>query len=137
YHRLVADGMNEIEAIIRSGAQRLRPVFLTTATAVLGLLPMMLMVQINFFTAHVTFGGADAATWVQLSTAIIFGLAFSKMITLGLTPAMLALPYRMRERGHGFWWVMGRIWAGITWPVRILVRGARRGVRAFGAAPAE
>ena len=36
--------------------------------------------------------------WIQISTAIIFGLAFSKMITLGLIPAMLALPYRMREK---------------------------------------
>jgi hypothetical protein len=39
---------------------------------------------------------------VQLSTAIVFGLGFSKMITLGLVPAMLALPYRMRERGVTF-----------------------------------
>ena len=36
-------------------------------------------------------------TWVPMSTAIVFGLAFSKMITLGLVPAMLALPYRIRE----------------------------------------
>ena len=30
--------------------------------------------------------------------AIVFGLAFSKLITLGLVPSMLALPYRWRER---------------------------------------
>jgi multidrug efflux pump len=53
--------------------------------------------------------------WIQISTAIIFGLAFSKLITLGLIPAMLALPYRVREhhgsflRMYGHWFaVAGR-----------------------------
>ena len=86
------------EAVIRSSAQRLRPVFLTTITAIGGLIPMMAAVEINFWTREVTVGGPNGMMWVQLSTAIVFGLAFSKMITLGLVPAMLALPYRWRER---------------------------------------
>ncbi|HLJ53130.1 MAG TPA: hypothetical protein VKT24_07075, partial [Rhizomicrobium sp.] len=76
--------------------------FLTTITAIGGLLPMMFAVEINFATRQVTIGGPNGLMWVQLSTAIVFGLAFSKMITLGLVPAMLALPYRMRERGVSF-----------------------------------
>jgi hypothetical protein len=52
----------------------------------------------NFWTREVTVGGPAASDWIQLSTAIVFGLAFSKGITLGLVPAMLALPYRIRER---------------------------------------
>jgi multidrug efflux pump len=59
---------------------------------------MMAAVEINFWTREVTVGGPNGMMWVQLSTAIVFGLAFSKMITLGLVPAMLALPYRWRER---------------------------------------
>jgi multidrug efflux pump len=102
FHRLRDSGMDPIEAVIRSSAQRLRPVFLTTITAIGGLLPMMFAVEINFWTREVTIGGPNELIWVSLSTAIVFGLAFSKLITLGLVPAMLALPYRMRERGVTF-----------------------------------
>jgi multidrug efflux pump len=98
FHRLRDAGMEPVEAVIRSSAQRLRPVFLTTITAIGGLLPMMAAVEIDFWNRQVTIDGPDALMWVQLSTAIVFGLAFSKLITLGLMPAMLALPYRMRER---------------------------------------
>ncbi|HEY8949104.1 MAG TPA: efflux RND transporter permease subunit [Rhizomicrobium sp.] len=98
FHRLRDAGMEPIEAVVRSSAQRLRPVFLTTITAIGGLIPMMAAVEINFWTRQVTIGGPNGMMWVQLSTAIVFGLAFSKMITLGLVPAMLALPYRLRER---------------------------------------
>ncbi len=97
FHRLRDAGMEPIEAVIRSSAQRLRPVFLTTITAIGGLLPMMYAVEINFATREVTVGGPNGLMWVQLSTAIVFGLAFSKMITLGLVPSMLALPYRWRS----------------------------------------
>ena len=98
FHRLRDSGMDPIEAVIRSSAQRLRPVFLTTITAIGGLLPMMFAIEINFATREVTIGGPNGLMWVQMSTAIVFGLAFSKMITLGLVPSMLALPYRRRER---------------------------------------
>jgi multidrug efflux pump len=98
FHRLRDAGMEPIEAVVRSSAQRLRPVFLTTITAIGGLVPMMAAVEINFWTRQVTIGGPNGLMWVQLSTAIVFGLGFSKMITLGLVPAMLALPYRWRER---------------------------------------
>jgi multidrug efflux pump len=98
YQRLYRGGMDRIEAIIRSSAQRLRPVFLTTVTAILGLLPMMYALEINFFTREITIGAPASMWWIGLSTAIIFGLAFSKAITLGLVPAMLALPVRARQR---------------------------------------
>lgn len=101
FHRHLKSGMEPIEAVIRSSAQRLRPVFLTTVTAIGGLLPMMFAVEIDFWTRNVSIGSPNAGMWVQLSTAVVFGLAFSKLITLGLMPAMLALPYRMKEHGHG------------------------------------
>jgi multidrug efflux pump len=98
FHRLREGGMDPIEAVIRSSAQRLRPVFLTTVTAIGGLLPMMIAIEINFWSREVTVGGPNGLIWVPMSIAIVFGLAFSKMITLGLVPALLALPYRMQER---------------------------------------
>ncbi|HEY5336987.1 MAG TPA: efflux RND transporter permease subunit [Rhizomicrobium sp.] len=110
FHRLRDAGMDPIEAVIRSSAQRLRPVFLTTITAIGGLLPMMAAVEIDFWNRQVTVGAPNGMMWVQLSTAIVFGLGFSKMITLGLVPAMLAAPYRIRnwrarrvaaKSGHG------------------------------------
>ncbi|HVV64337.1 MAG TPA: efflux RND transporter permease subunit [Rhizomicrobium sp.] len=132
FHRLRDSGMEPIEAVIRSSAQRLRPVFLTTITAIGGLLPMMFAIEINFASREVTVGGPNGLMWVQLSTAIVFGLAFSKMITLGLVPAMLALPYRMRERGHGFSWALGGVWRGLAGAVLAPARLIRR---RRGAAP--
>lgn len=126
FHRLLESGMDPIEAVVRSSAQRLRPVFLTTITAIGGLLPMMFAIEIDFASRAVTVGGPNAGMWVQLSTAIVFGLAFSKMITLGVVPAMLALPYRFRERGRSFGQVMGGV---VLAPVRAVRkwRGERDG----------
>lgn len=113
FHRHLKEGMEPIEAVVRSSAQRLRPVFLTTITAIGGLLPMMFAIEIDFWKRTITIGSQMAGMWVQLSTAVVFGLAFSKMITLGLMPAMLALPYRMKEQGHGWRWVVAGPWRGI------------------------
>ncbi|HEY4114492.1 MAG TPA: efflux RND transporter permease subunit, partial [Rhizomicrobium sp.] len=98
YHKLLDSGMDPIEAVIRSSAQRLRPVFLTTITAIFGLLPMMGGIEIDFWKRTVSIGDPTAMMWAQLSTAIVFGLAFSKAITLGLVPALLAFPHMRRRR---------------------------------------
>ena len=68
------------EAIIKTGAQRLRPVLLTTFTTVLGLLPMVTMTNVDFFTRQIKMGTQDTQWWVQLSTAIVFGLIFATLI---------------------------------------------------------
>jgi len=134
FHRLRDSGMDPIEAVIRSSAQRLRPVFLTTITAIGGLLPMMFAIEINFATREVTIGGPNGLMWVQLSTAIVFGLAFSKAITMGLVPAMLALPYRVRETKRGFRWAMG---VALRWPWRFAKRLIARGRGQQQTQPAE
>ncbi len=77
------------EAIIKTGAQRLRPVLLTTTTTVLGLLPMVTMTNVDFITREVTRGSPDTQWWVQLSTAIVFGLLFATFLTLVVTPSAL------------------------------------------------
>ncbi len=79
------------EAIIKTGAQRLRPVLLTTTTTVLGLLPMVTMTNVNFVTREITRGSPDTQWWVQLSTAIVFGLIFATLLTLIVTPSALML----------------------------------------------
>ena len=62
------------EAIVKTGAQRIRPVLLTTFTTVLGLLPMVTMTNVDFVTREINRGSPDTQWWVQLSTAIVFGL---------------------------------------------------------------
>lgn len=97
YQRLLRDGMDEIEAILRTAGQRLRPILLTTITTMFGLLPMAIQVNVNFFAREITYGGPVAAWWVQLSTAIIFGLGFSTLLTLVLVPVLLVAPSRFKQ----------------------------------------
>ncbi len=93
YNRLKLDQtITIIDAILRSCAQRLRPILLTTVTTMLGLLPMAMQINMNFIDRSITIGSITSIWWVQLATAIIFGLGFSTLLTLVLTPALLALP---------------------------------------------
>ena len=79
------------KAIIKTGAQRLRPVLLTTVTTILGLMPMTLMINIDFFTREIQYGSPSTQWWVQMSTAIVFGLLFATLLTLVVTPCALML----------------------------------------------
>ncbi len=93
FNRLKKDeNIDVIDAILRSCVQRLRPIMLTTVTTILGLLPMALQINMNFIDRTIDVGSVTSIWWVQLATAIIFGLGFSTLLTLVLTPALLALP---------------------------------------------
>jgi len=98
YNRLRSFGIGVIDAVLRSSVQRLRPIMLTTVTTICGLLPMALQINMNFIDRTVQVGSITAIWWVQLSTAIIFGLGFATLLTLVLTPAMLALPAVYAEK---------------------------------------
>ena len=89
YDQLKTKIADPMEAIIRTGAQRLRPVMLTTVTTILGLLPMALSTNIDFFTRHMSVGAPSTQWWVQLADAIVFGLTFATLLTLVLTPCAL------------------------------------------------
>ena len=69
------DGVEHYQAIIAAAQQRARPILLTTATTVLGLIPLYL-------------GGG--AMWEPLSIAIMAGLLFSTLLTLGVIPVLYA-----------------------------------------------
>jgi multidrug efflux pump len=77
------------DAILRTGVERLRPVFLTTATTVLGLVPMALQIGVNFFDRSIELGSPALQFWRHLAIAIIFGLIFATLLTLVVTPAAL------------------------------------------------
>ncbi len=97
YNRLKDDEIDPIEAIIRSAAQRLRPIVLTTATTMIGLTPVALQITIDWFGRSIEFGGLMSAWWVPFSTAVIWGLGFSSLLTLFLIPTLLALPIYLKN----------------------------------------
>ncbi|NBP93926.1 MAG: efflux RND transporter permease subunit [Gammaproteobacteria bacterium] len=99
YARLRETIGDPIEAVLRTGVQRLRPVMLTTVTTILGLLPMMLGINIDFITREVTHGAPSTQWWTQLSTSIVFGLGFATILTLVVTPSALILQANLSR-----WW---------------------------------
>ena len=98
YNILRRDGMDAVEAALRTGVLRLRPVLLTTVTTVLGLTPMVLGVNIDIIGRSVTVGGPSTQWWTQLATAVAGGLAFATLLTLVLTPSLLVLGEGRRRR---------------------------------------
>ncbi|WP_197466181.1 efflux RND transporter permease subunit, partial [Oleiphilus sp. HI0080] len=76
------NGLAPFEAILSAGKRRLRPILLTTATTVLGMLPLY-------------FGGG--LMWEPMAVAIIAGLLFSTVLTLVLVPVLYSLLYRVTE----------------------------------------
>ena len=62
----------------------------------LGLLPMVTMTNVDFITREIKMGSQDTQWWVQLSTAIVFGLIFATLLTLIVTPALLMLRENVR-----------------------------------------
>ncbi|MEQ8968107.1 MAG: efflux RND transporter permease subunit [Azospirillaceae bacterium] len=89
YDRLKRISKTPREAILRTGAQRLRPVMLTTVTTILGLMPMVLGTNIDFVGREVAIGAPSTQWWSSLSTAVVFGLAFATLLTLIVTPCAL------------------------------------------------
>jgi multidrug efflux pump len=92
YNRMRGEGVPVHEAVLKTSAQRFRPIFLTTFTTILGLIPMALTINMDYFDRMISVGSITSVWWVQLSTAVISGLAFSTLLTLILTPVLLSLP---------------------------------------------
>jgi len=86
------------EAILRTGAQRLRPVFLTAATVVIGLTPLSFGTNIELLTREIVVGAPASQWWVQLATAMVYGMCFATPLTLVVTPSALMLKARLAAR---------------------------------------
>ncbi len=91
YQRHIATSRSPLEAVLRTGGQRLRPVLLTTATTILGLIPMVTKLNIDFANGTLTYNSPTAQIWTQLSASIAFGLGFATILTLIFTPCMLLI----------------------------------------------
>ncbi len=93
YQRLQEHGYNAVDAAIRTAAQRLRPVFLTTLTTVVGLMPLIVGWGANIFTGEFNSRGTSTSEiWAPISFVVASGLGFATILTLIVTPVLLAAP---------------------------------------------
>lgn len=97
YNRLCTLHPDPVEAILRTGIQRLRPVMLTTITTILGLMPMALSMNIDLINRTVSLGAPSTQWWTQLATAIVAGLCFATVLTLLTTPCALMIRAKYRH----------------------------------------
>jgi multidrug efflux pump len=91
FNEMKAKGHGAVDAALRAGTQRLRPVVLTSLTTVLGLMPMVLGMNVDLTGREVAFGAPSTQYWTELSSSIAGGLTFATLLTLLLTPCLLVL----------------------------------------------
>ena len=95
-----------LDAIIKAGKARLRPVLLTAITTILGLIPLAIGLNINFFSlfsefdAHIYMGGDNVIFWGPLAWAVIYGLFVATFLTLIVVPILFYLITRFKMWLH-------------------------------------
>ena len=89
---------NRLELIRATCQQRLRPILLTSATTIFGLLPLAMGLSLDLIGRELSIGTRVVDWWQNLALSIVFGLGFSTLLTLIFTPAALAFPYKVREK---------------------------------------
>ena len=92
------------EVIVAGGKSRLRPVLLTAITTVLGLIPLAVGLNVDFFSLFTDYdpkvfiGGDNVIFWGPLAWTVIFGLVFATFLTLIIVPVMFYLSNRAKIR---------------------------------------
>ena len=90
------DGMGQLESLVTGGITRFRPVILTAITTVLGLVPLAIGLNFDFFGLYsrlepeLYWGGEQSAWWGPMAIAVIAGLTFATFLTLVLVPVMVS-----------------------------------------------
>lgn len=94
-----AMGLSCTEAILLGGRLRLRPVLLTAATAVLGLIPMAAgySLEIHTWPPSLVAGAESSDWWAPMAVAVIFGLSLATLLTLVQVPVMYSLANSFTE----------------------------------------
>lgn len=95
--------MPRLEAITRTAEARIRPVLLTTITTMAGLAPMMFGLSLDFIGGGYSINSPTALWWKQLATAVVFGLGVATVLTLVVTPALLALRVWISMGAYASW----------------------------------
>jgi len=91
------DGLDRREALVQGGKTRFRPVVLTALTTALGLVPLSIGMNFDFFGLYgslnpeLYWGGEQAAWWGPMAVAIIAGILFATFLTLVLVPVLYSL----------------------------------------------
>ena len=91
------DGMDRREALVQGGKTRLRPVLLTALTTALGLIPLAIGLNFDFFglfsslAPELFWGGEQAAWWGPMAVAVIVGIIFATFLTLILVPVLYSV----------------------------------------------
>tara|TARA_B100000965_G_scaffold105660_1_gene87158 strand:- start:411 stop:1904 length:1494 start_codon:yes stop_codon:yes gene_type:complete len=88
--------------IINACKQRLRPIILTSLTTIFGLLPLAMGVSVDIISRDVVIGSRVVDWWSNLAVSIVWGLGFSTFMTLILTPAVLSLPFALKNEYKKF-----------------------------------
>jgi multidrug efflux pump subunit AcrB len=90
-NQLKQRGLPSQEAIIAGGCTRLRPVFLTAITTILGLIPMVTGVSYDFRKGQIAWISQSSQMWSTMASAVIFGLALATILTLIIVPVFYSM----------------------------------------------
>ncbi len=101
--QLQSEGMDLIEAASKAGVTRLRPVLLTAATTIIGLIPMAVGISYDFHTFSWATKSESTQWWRNMAVVVIFGLGFATILTLVVVPSLYVMLTRLTLRlgfGH-------------------------------------